>query len=224
MATANKRRRQARGGAAGDYDGFSPRQRRTLAALSTPAKIQDFVDGLGYNLDGVETGYSPRQVLELGKANCLEGAVFGACALRFNGLAPLLVDLRSVRDEDHAICVFQTKTGLWGSIAKSKFVWLGCREPVYASLRELVMSYFEHFYNYAGERTLKEYSDPIDLRDFDKENWMAGDGAIEFLHDALNDAKHHKLVDPGLKHRRVKGLRFHSNLLTDPNHSILLKK
>ncbi len=206
------------------FSGFSPRQLRRLASLSTPAKVQDFVDRLPYNLEGEKTNYSPRQVLENNAANCLEGAVFGAAAMRFLGFAPQLVDLRSVRDEDHAICVFRTKAGSWGSVAKSKFVWLCCREPVYSSLRELVMSYFEHFYNYAGERTLREYSRPVDLRKFDGRNWMAGDGAIEFLHEVLDDARHNKLFADGVKPRRVRGLRYHSNLLTDPLHSILQKR
>src|SRR3989338_11223974 len=89
------------------FEGFSSKQLRTLASLSTPAKVQDYVEKLAYNMDYAAKDYSPKQVLEHRKANCLEGAVFGASALRFHGHAPTLVDLRSVRDEDHAICVFK---------------------------------------------------------------------------------------------------------------------
>lgn len=205
------------------FEGFTPGQLRTLKSLSTPAKIQDFVDGLGYNMqDGGDTEFSPKQVLEHRKAHCLEGAVFAAAALRYHGFAPLLVDLRSVRDQDHTICVFRQK-GRWGSIAKSKFVWLGCREPVYAGLHELVMSYFEHYYNYAGDRTLREYSEPVDLRKYGRLEWMTRENGLGFLHGVLNDAKHYKILPAGVKPRRLKGLPFHSNLLTDPSRGLTLK-
>jgi hypothetical protein len=46
------------------------------------------------------------------------------------------------------------------------------REPVYRTVRELVMSYFEHYFNARGERTLRAYSRPINLSQFDHTQWM----------------------------------------------------
>src|SRR5262245_40563625 len=130
-----------------------------LRRVDTPAKIQKFLDcDLDYNKerDG-ETCRSPRRVLRDRTAQCMEGALFAAAALRVQGFPPLLVDLESVRDDDHVIAVFRQR-GHWGAVAKSNYAGLRFRSPVYRTLRELVMSYFEHYYNPAGEKTLRAYS------------------------------------------------------------------
>src|SRR6185503_6616965 len=119
---------------------------------------------LAYNKepDG-NTCRSPRRVLRDGVAQCMDGALFGAAALRMLGHPPLLLDLEAVRDDDHVLAIFQvrgTNRGLWGAIAKSNYSGLRFREPVYRTLRELVMSYFEHYYNPAGEKTLRAFSRP----------------------------------------------------------------
>src|SRR5438874_9472627 len=131
--------------------------------LNTPARVQQFLDEIPYNteLDG-ETFRSPRLVLRDRKANCIEGAVLAAAALRVQGEAPLVMDLTAVRDEDHVIAVFKRR-GLRGAIATSQFTGLRYREPVYRSLRELAMSYFEHYFNLEGERTLRGHGRPVNL-------------------------------------------------------------
>ncbi|MBI2263841.1 MAG: hypothetical protein HYU64_01500 [Armatimonadetes bacterium] len=190
---------------------------RVLRALSSPKKLQEFVESLAYNLEEErETAFSPRRVLEERKAHCLEAAVFAACALRFQGRPPLLVDLRAVRDEDHVICVFQSD-GRWGSVAKSKFTGLRSRDPVYKSLRELVLSYFEGYYNLAGEKTLREYSIPLDLRCFDSKGWMSRD-EIWFISDALEEVRHYKLFGEKCAKnlRRLKGDLFRAGLVGYP--------
>jgi CheY-like chemotaxis protein len=48
------------------------------------------------------------------------------------------------RDDDHMLALYK-RDGHWGAVAKSNFVGLRFREPVYRTLRELVMSYFEQF-------------------------------------------------------------------------------
>jgi len=135
------------------------RQAAAPAPLARFAKrVQDFVDALEYNFEeGGETSYSPKQVLEKRRAHCLEGGVFAACALRFHGFPPLLMDLRAKRDDDHTLCIFR-QAGKWGAVSKSKFIGLRWRDPVYKTLRELALSYFTHYYNYAGEKTLREFS------------------------------------------------------------------
>ncbi|HXN02662.1 MAG TPA: hypothetical protein VN973_12365 [Candidatus Dormibacteraeota bacterium] len=140
--------------------------------LDTPAKIQRFLDDLRYNTeaDG-ETFRSPRRVLADRTANCIEGAVLAAAALRVQGERPLIMDLTAVRDEDHVIAVFRGR-GLWGAIGTSKFTGLRYREPVYRTLRELAMSYFEQYFNLKGERTLRGYGRPVNLARFDALHWM----------------------------------------------------
>jgi hypothetical protein len=114
-------------------------------------------------------------------AHCLDGALFAAAALRRLGYPPLIVDLLPRdRDDDHVLALYK-QDGHWGAVAKSNFVGLRFREPVYRTLRELVMSYFEQYYNVEREKTLWGYSMPLNLKAFDKLNWMGSDeplGAI----------------------------------------------
>src|SRR5437764_8777292 len=153
--------------------------------LDQPAKVQRFLDEIPYNIeaDG-ETFRSPRRVLADGTANCIEGAVLAAAALRVQGEPPLIMDLTAVRDEDHVIAVFRRR-GLWGSIGTSKFTGLRYREPVYRSLRELAMSYFEHYFNLAGERTLRGHGRPVNLARFDGPHWMTAEHAHRPLAEHL---------------------------------------
>src|SRR5207302_8722773 len=143
--------------------------------LGTPSKIQQFLDDIAYNLeaDG-ETFRSPRRVLRDRTANCIEGAVLAAAALRVQGDPPLIMDLTAVRDEAHVIAVVRRR-GLWGALGTSKFPGLRSREPAYRTLRELAMSYFEHYYNRAGERTLRGHGRPVNLARFDGLHWMTAE-------------------------------------------------
>ena len=140
--------------------GLSPQDLRTLRALKSPARIQQFVDALTYQY--ANTAWSPQRVLRERKGHCLEGALLAAAALRVNGHPPLLMDLESVQDDDHVIALYRER-GLWGGIAKSNFAGLRFRAPIYRTLRELALSYFEHYYNLRGERTLRNYSRPVNL-------------------------------------------------------------
>ena len=157
---------------------FNAHERKTLRRLTTPARIQKFLDEeIGYNREpGGATCYSPRTVLREKTAHCMEGAVLAALALRHLGHPALLVDLEAVRDSDHVLAVYRVN-GRWGALAKSDYAGLRSREPVYASVRELAMSYFEHYYNPAGEKTLRAYSRPVNLARFERarprgDNWM----------------------------------------------------
>jgi hypothetical protein len=154
---------------------WNAHERTLLRPLTTPAKIQRFLDEeIAYNQEPHgATCYSPRTVLRERAAHCMEGAVLAALALRHLGYAPLLVDLEAVRDSDHVLAVYRAN-GRWGSVAKSDYAGLRSREPVYATIRELAMSYFEHYYNPAGEKTFRAYSRPVNLTRFDRSlHWMS---------------------------------------------------
>src|SRR3989440_5478305 len=170
--------------------------------LDTPAKIQQFLDAIPYSVeaDG-DTFRSPRLVLRDRTATCIEGAVLAAAALRVQGEAPVIMDLTAVRDEAHVIAVFRRR-GLWGSIATSKFTGLRYREPVYRSLRELAMSYFEHYFNLAGERTLRGHGRPVNLGRFDKLEWMTSDEDLWPIAEHLERIPHVTLV-PAVVGRRL---------------------
>ena len=182
--------------------GFDARETRVLKALKTPEKIQRFLDTeIAYNKepDG-DTIRSPRRVLRDRVAHCFEGALFAAAALRVQGFPPLLLDFEAVRDDDHVLAIFRLH-GHWGAIAKSNFSGLRFREPVYRSLRELAMSYFEHYFNLSREKTLRNYSRPVNLSQFDRIGWMTAEEDLWVINDHLANLPHVPLLRNGTGRR-----------------------
>jgi hypothetical protein len=148
------------------------------------------------------TAWSPRRVLRERTAHCLEGAIFAAAALRTLGFPPLLLDLEAVQDTDHVVAAFRVD-GRWGAIAKSNFVGLRYREPVYRGLRELVMSYFDGYMNFRGERTLRAYSAPVNLARFDRRRpgWMTAADDLWWVAEHLAVIRHRALLTPAMVRR-----------------------
>lgn len=183
-----------------DY-GLTAREFNTLRRLTTPEKMQRFLDALPYNKepDG-PTCRSPRAVLRDRTAHCLEGALLAAAALRVQGYPPLLLDLEAVRDDDHVLAIFRQR-GLWGAIAKSNYSGLRFREPVYRNLRELVISYFEHYYNLSGEKTLRNYSRPVNLARFDRLHWMTAERDLWEIARHLHRMAHRPLLPKAVERR-----------------------
>jgi hypothetical protein len=176
-------------------DTFSRHERSVLQRLKTPERIQAFLDSeIGYNKEPQgATCRSPRRVLRDRLAHCMEGALFAAAALRVHGFPPLLLDLEAVRDDDHVLAIFR-RHGHWGAIAKSNYSGLRFREPVYRTLRELAISYFEHYYNLAGEKTLRTYSRPVQLRRFDHLDWMTAEEDVWVIPEYLTSIRHTALL------------------------------
>ncbi|MBU6424049.1 MAG: hypothetical protein KGQ88_08455 [Chloroflexi bacterium] len=173
-----------------------------LRALSTPEKVQAYLDALTYNLETKgETLRSPRRVMRDRTAHCAEAAFLAAAAFRVNGLPPLVVDLEAVRDDDHVMAVYRDG-GSWGAVALSKFAGLRFRAAVYRTLRELVMSYFEDYYNWDGERTLRAYSRPVSLARFDTISWMTSEEDLWPITDHLAAIPHTRLL-PRSRERRL---------------------
>ncbi len=191
-----------------------------LRSLSTPAKVQAYLDALTYNLepDG-DTLRSPRRVMRDRLAHCAEGAFLAAAAFRMNGMPPLIVDLEAVRDDDHVLAVYRDD-GLWGAVATSKFAGLRFRSPVYRTLRELVMSYFEDYYNWDGERTLRAFSRPISLARFDGIEWMTSEQDLWPIVEYLAVAPHTALVTPAVARRlsKLDKRSYESGILGAPGH------
>jgi hypothetical protein len=174
--------------------------------VATPEKIQRFLDeDIGYNKepDG-ETCKTPAAVLRDGVAHCMEGALLAAAALRALGHPPLLLDLEAVRDDDHVLAIFRDG-GCWGAIAKSNYAGLRFREPVYRTLRELAISYFEHYYNLQGEKSLRAFSTrPVNLKRFDRLDWMARYEDIWEIPEYLTTIAHTRLLTPQRERRRMR--------------------
>jgi hypothetical protein len=171
---------------------LSKSERQVMVKLTTPRKVQDFLDGLSYS---VETTYRcPLRVLRERVAHCFDGALFGVAALRSLGYPPLILNMHAiVQDDDHLLAVFK-RDGRWGAVAKSNFVGLRFREPIYRTLHELVMSYFEQFYNVERKKTLRSYTVPLNLAAFDKSKWMTSDESLERIGSRLDEIRKIRLL------------------------------
>ena len=174
-----------------NISGFNPAELRKLRNLKDPHGIQRFLDDMPYHL--ADTAWSPRRALREQTAHCFEGAIFAAAALRVNGYPPLIFDLEAERDTDHVVAIYCVD-GHWGAIAKSNFTGCRYREPVYRSLRELALSYFEVYFNLRRERSLRTYSRPVDLTRFDHLDWMTTDKPIWFIARYLFEIQHYPLI------------------------------
>lgn len=164
---------------------------RILKSLSSPYRIQTFLDKTEYN--GTTETRSPRYVISLNRSHCMEGALFAAACLENIGFPPLVLDMQSFNDDDHVIAIFKVK-GYWGAVAKSNFTTLRYREPVYRSLRELTMSYFDFYFNLNGEKSLRGFSLPQNLHRFDKINWRTTKEDLENIGYYLDKVKHFPVV------------------------------
>ena len=148
------------------------------------------MDDLPYNLS--LTAASPRKVLRDRTASCLEGAIFAAAALRVLGFPPLIFDLEADNDTDHVVAIYKMD-GHWGAVAKSNFTGCRFRSPVYRTLRELALSYFNIYFNLRFERTLRRYSKPVNLARFDRLHWMTSEKPIWFIAEYLCEIPHSAL-------------------------------
>jgi len=179
---------------------WSKRELAILQKLSTPEKVQDLLDKLPYRC--ADGHLSARAAIRDGMAHCFDGSLLAAAALRRAEYRPALIDLCAVRDDDHMICAFRWR-GMWGAVAKSNFPGLRFREPIYRSPRELVLSYFEFYFNMEGEKSLRTFSRPFVLPHPERLNWETDDSLGDRVVELLNALPHYSI----LGHRQEKTLR-----------------
>jgi hypothetical protein len=209
---------------------LSQSERRLVAKLNSPERIQSFLDELAYN-PGDERVRCPLSVLREGLAHCFEGAVFAAAVLRELGHPPVIVNMfpEPDTDDEHLIAIYRLN-GAWGAVAKSNFVGLRFREPVYRSLRELVMAYFEQYYNLSGQKTLRRYTRPFELAGVDRHGWPLRDEAMMLIEKRLDALQRIpllapwmigklSLVDEDSCRRGFLGNKVHQILAPKPAHS-----
>jgi hypothetical protein len=170
---------------------WSATEESKIKKLNSPEKIQSFLDNAHYNLEG--TPRVPSAVLKMKQAHCFDGAVFAASVLAYHGEPPLILDLCAVRDDDHILTIFKRGKYL-GAIAKSNYVGLRFREPIFRTSRELVLSYFESYFNLEREKSLREYSEPFDMRKVRKLDWSLGEGVFDQIAGQLVKAPHFSIL------------------------------
>ena len=182
---------------------LSPDVEKIFKKLSTPGKVQDYLDTLPINFDMSGDLLSAKRVLEQQRAQCIEGALFAAASLAYHGEAPLLLDIQTVaRDQDHVLALFRVD-GRWGAISKTNHAVLRWRDPVYASVRELSMSYFHEYFMHDGRKTMRMYSKPFDLRRYAPDYWVMSGESLEQIAEDLDASRHFLIASK----KHLKGLR-----------------
>lgn len=187
------------------------REQKMMSGLTSPTKIQAWLDQTPYSTDPIYR--SPLTVVRERRAHCFDGACFAALALARLGHPPMLVDMLPWDDDDHVLAIYK-RGPRFGSIAKSNFTGLRGREPVYHNLRELLMSYFEPFFNMAKNRTLRGYTRPLSLTRFDRQGWTHRDQTMSTIADALDAGPRVTLFTPAQVRAftKVDDLTVRSNL------------
>jgi hypothetical protein len=183
---------------------LSPGERSVFTRLSSPKKIQDFVDAVPINFEEAgETILSPRRVLRENRAHCIEGALLAAACFAYHDQPAVVLNFQaSPIDDDHVVTLFR-RDRLWGAISKTNHAVLRWRDPVYRTVRELAMSYFHEYLAPNGKKTLRAVSRPLDVRRYAPARWVTAEEDLEWLQDKLNDLPHFPLVPRG----RIRGLR-----------------
>ena len=177
-----------------NHHGLTDREVAALRRLTPPWRIQQRLDAMDYDVEGAGCR-SPRRVLRERRVQCMDGALFAAAALRMQGHRPLLVDLEAVQDVDHVLAVFRVR-GRWGAIARSNYSGLRYREPLFRTLRDLALSYFESYFNLRRQKTLRRYSVPVDLSRFDRRDWMTAEDDLWDIPEYLVGVRHFRLITP----------------------------
>ncbi len=171
------------------------REFAVLRRLSTPAKIQAFLNAIPTNHETEgETILSVREVLRQRRAHCIEGAFVAACALWIHGDRPLVMHLDcAASDYPHVLALFR-RGGAWGAISKTNGAVLRFRDPVYRSLRELAMSYFHEYSDRRGRKTLRSHSAAFDLRRIDPALWVTREQECGEVNSRLAALRHYPLI------------------------------
>jgi hypothetical protein len=165
-----------------EFRSYLPADLRSMfRSLKTPFAIQQYLDSLTYI--GEERDRSPLNVMLDGQAHCLDGGFLAALALWQIGFKPLVLDIVPDPgvDDDHVLALYQIE-GRWGALAKTNYINLGFREPVYKNLRELVMTYFEHYVSIQQKKVLTGYTRPIDASRYAHLNWAWDEAGTNLLY------------------------------------------
>ena len=198
-----------------DQSHFTKREWELIQRLNTPAKVQRYLSRMPYNWE--KNGGTLRSFREMTKrheAHCLEAAIAAAVILEQHGYPPLLLDLESQDLLDHVVFVFQ-QNGKWGSVARSRDTGLHGRKPVYRSVRDLALSYFDPFVDFTGR--LVGYG-VLSLNDLGNYDWRLSRRRMVKIEDELRAMPHHKLKSSDFRYNKLL-MRYRSYKKRYPDRS-----
>ena len=182
---------------------FTAYERRIIKRLTSPAKVQNFLNQLNYNHELPPHGVTLRSfrgVLRTGSAHCLEAALTAAVILEQHNYPPLLMSFESVDNLDHVIFLYR-RAGRWGSIGRSRDPGLHGRRAVFTTPRALALSYVEPFVDLTGRIT--GYA-VVDLRMLKNYNWRLTTTNVWKIERFLIDYPHRPIKSSD---RRIDRLR-----------------
>ena len=168
---------------------FTAAERRVIRRLTTPAKVQAFLNALPYNTEpppDPATLRTFRGVVRSGTAHCLEAALFTAVVMEQHGVPPLVMSLESIDGLDHVLFVYRLR-GRWGSVARSRDPGLHGRRPVFRTLRQLALTYVDPYIDKTG--CVRAYG-AADLRVLDPYDWRLSDGNVWKVERLLFEIPH----------------------------------
>ena len=192
-------------------------EQRIFERLNSPSKIQDYLNTIPINFEKKgDTAMSPRRVLKEKKAHCLEGAMFASAVLWYHGKKPVLLDLKSTKEDyDHVVAIFK-EDGRYGAISKTNHAVLRYREPIFRTIRELALSYFHEYFNNKGIKTLRSYSKPFSLSKYGHA-WITATEDLYEIGAELDDIKHFPILTKSniKKLRTADKIEIKAGLLTE---------
>ena len=198
---------QAPGGVPARKD-FTTREWRIIQSCRTPERVQQFLRTIPYNreLNG-ETCYSFRRVMRENQAHCLEGALTAAVILEQHGYPPVVVSIESQDRLDHVLLLFK-RNGRIGSVARSRDVGLHGRKPVFRTVRDLVMSYFDAYVDFTGRITGYGVTNLYELGGYD---WRFSMRNVHKVERHLQDIPHISIHSSNARYQaaRRRYLAFH---------------
>jgi hypothetical protein len=188
---------------------FSGREWDLIQKHRTPEQVQQFLRTIPYNRETLgQTCHSFRRALRENKAHCLEGALIAATILEQHGYPPVLVSIESQDKLDHVLFLFK-RDGRFGSVARSRDVGLHGRKPVFRSVRDLVMSYFEPYVDKTGRITGYGASSLYDLGSYD---WRFSLRNVFKVEHHLQEIPHRQVRSSDARYAKLRKiyLEFHA--------------
>lgn len=193
---------------------------RLLKSLSSPSKIQDYLNTLGRRSDTKEPLVrSPRIVMQKKNATCMEGALFALAICIYHKRPAFLLDLQvgsRTGDVDHVVTVFK-ENGHYGALSKTSHAVLRYRDPIYKTVRELALSYFHEYFDDSGKKNLRAYSKEFSVEKIAGKDWITSSDDLYEIAAALDDAPHIALIPKGYdkKLRRADAIEIAAGKLID---------
>jgi hypothetical protein len=165
---------------------------KALEGLDNASKIQDLLDKLPINFG--ETCHSPLLVLQKRTAHCMEGALLAAAAFWYHGKKPLLLYLKTIDgDQNHVVAIFK-ENGLWGAVSKTNHAVLRYRDPIYRTIRELAVSYFNEYFLDSGRKTMLGFLGPLDLSNTYGSDWLIAKKNLDSISYKADNSPYERVI------------------------------